>query len=312
MKKAIIIGGPTASGKSKFALELAKALNGEVINADSVQCYKDIATLAAAPTSEAMEECPHHLYCYKDYYDESSVGIWLDDIRHKLYSLDKHNKLPVIVGGTGMYLNALLEGLANIPDSSRESKEIVKELQTRGGLEELYNKLIDIDPDAAGNISPNDSQRIKRALEVNFTTGYNIGQWHSNNAPPLLEGYEVEIIVLHPERNFLRATCDARFIEILNTGAIEEVEFLMHREIPKNSQINKAIGFQEIEEYLIGDKSLNQAIEDAQTKTKQYAKRQLTWFRNKMPGQKTLYFSTQDELKQHIDLFIENNKDNYL
>ncbi len=312
MNKAIIIGGPTASGKSKFALELAKALDGEIVNADSVQCYKDVATLASAPSSEDLEICPHHLYGYKSYHENSSVGLWLDEVRPVINTISKHGKLPIIVGGTGLYINALLEGLAQIPESSDEARESIRAILEQKGLDDLYEKLMELDPDAANNISPSDTQRIQRALEVYLTTGHKLSRWHNYNSTPLLEDYQVEVIVLHPERKLLRNLCDTRFIELLDLGAIGEVEFLMNQDIPRESQVTKAIGYQEIEEYLLGDKTLNNAISQAQTKTKQYAKRQLTWFRNRLPQQKTFYFSTENEFNEHVKLYLENNSKYYL
>ncbi|MBO7244091.1 MAG: tRNA (adenosine(37)-N6)-dimethylallyltransferase MiaA [Alphaproteobacteria bacterium] len=262
MQKPIpIIVGPTASGKSKFSIAVAKRINGEIINADSLQVYKDIQILSARPTQAEQEGIPHHLYGYMNAFETSSVMGWLKDVEEII----KNIKNPVFVGGTGLYVKALVEGISPMPDIPPEIREQVRNMD----IEEVKTKVkecVAIDP-----------QRLRRALEVELTTGKSFLYFQNQKKIKLIDK-EFQIFFLNPPRNILYERCDKRFIKMLTEGAIEEVKYL--NSINANGGITKAIGIKQISKWLKGEISNQEMIEDACKETRHYAKRQITWFKN--------------------------------
>ena len=280
--KLLIICGPTASGKSKFAMELAKKITGEIVNIDAIQVYKELPILTCSPTIEDKYYTPHHLYNHISITDNYSAGIYLDESIQIIKDITARNSIPIVVGGTGLYIKALCEGLSDIPSIPDEIRQIVRELFEKIGKEEFYRKLSLLDNEAAIKLEPSNSQRLMRAYEVFLYTGKSIYEYYKSDIKSPIHGYDVKTLILIPDRNELYARCDQRFIELMKIGAIEEVKSMGGIDISKI----KAIGFAEITQYLDGVISKQEAIKLAQTKTRQYAKRQITWFKHQISGDK--------------------------
>jgi len=280
--RVFVVFGPTASGKSSLAMHIAKALNGAVINADSMQIYDAIPTLTAHPTAEDKKEVDHHLYGVFKPHENNSVGIWLRLVDKKIQEVLQDGKVPIIVGGTGMYISALLKGINHIPDIPEEIKEESRRIYREAGVMGLYEKLIMLDPKIDGVISPRDSQRLIRAYNVKRATGLSIVYWWQNPEKKYLK-YNFCKVFVNPPREVLYLKCNDRFIEMMSGPAVEEVVSL-RRDYSDISglSLSKAIGLREINDMLDGKVSMNQMIEQSQQKTRNYAKRQITWFKNQI------------------------------
>lgn len=279
--KIIIIAGPTASGKSNLALTLSEETDGVVINADSMQVYKDIPILAATPTAEDMTRAPHRLYGIYDASYRGNVVEWLNLCQKEIAQVQKDNKTPVIVGGTGMYIEALTKGVTPIPETPENIRAQVSNLLATEGLPGLYKKLTKIDPETAARLSENDTTRIRRALEIWLHTGKNMSYWHSI---PLINNFKPNnftTIYINPPREALNNRCRLRFDTMIKNGAIDEAQALVNRNLPDSLPAMRALGVQELKAYFNGKCSLSEAIENAKLHTRQYAKRQSTWFNNR-------------------------------
>lgn len=283
--KIIVVCGPTASGKSAIAVKLAEENNAVIINADSMQVYSDLAILSARPSNEDEEQHPHKLYGFMEASEECSAGIWLKLAVAEIKQAWLSGKTPIIVGGTGLYIDALIKGLADIPPISNEIQSDSRELLSRIGVAEFYQQLLRIDKDIEGKIDAQNPVRLLRAFDVFMQTGVSISKWQSERTIPPFPDAEFSIMKVIPEREVLYANCDARFIQMIDNGAIEEVADFLGR-IPNdqdillnNRGVYKTIGLKEIAEYLRGNTSLDVATSQAQQATRNYAKRQLTWFR---------------------------------
>ena len=279
--KIITIAGPTASGKSSLALDLAIKLNGVVINADSMQVYKDIPILAATPSIEDTNLAPHKLYSIYDGSYHGNVVEWLDLCKKEIDTCLQNNITPIIVGGTGLYIESLTQGVTPIPETPKEIRSQIQDLLTKNGLNFLYEELKKIDPTTASRLSPNDSTRIKRALEVYTHTNQTLSYWHTQ---PLKEVYPKEMftkVYLKPNRTALDENAYIRFDIMIAQGAIKEVEKLLEKNIPDNMPCMRALGVQELKSYILGHTSKEEAIDLAKLHTRQYAKRQQTWFNNR-------------------------------
>lgn len=279
--KIIVIAGPTASGKSGLALDIAKEIQGTVINADSMQVYKDIPILAASPSKDDIAIAPHKLY---DIYDASirgNVVDWLNLCKQEILEAQNHNSIPVIVGGTGMYIEALTKGVTPIPETPQDVRNTVEEIISNEGLEFLYKKLQEIDKETANKLSENDTTRIKRAMEVWYHTGKNLTYWHSI---PLINHFNPQDFIkiyIKPQREVLDIRGKLRFDIMMKQGALSEVEKLVERNLSDSLPAMRALGVQELKSYILGKMSLTDAIEEAKLHTRQYAKRQSTWFNNR-------------------------------
>ncbi len=274
-----VIGGPTASGKSKLALWLAQRVDGEIINADSLQLYKSIPVLSAAPDNAELAQTRHHLFGI--YYDNqvSTVQDWVELARITIEDVLSRQKTPIIVGGTGMYLNALINGLSPVPDISTEIRNTVRALQHDLSKEEFYDYVIEHDPDIGGSRHPNDSQRLGRALEVMLQTGISIRSFQGK-AKPILNFIKQFVLVM-PEKSRLHNLIDARVIRMLDEGVVQEIQSLKQR-VLLDAPVCKAIGVKEIWQYLDNEITKEEMIFLLQQATKQYAKRQITWFKNQV------------------------------
>ena len=262
MQKPIpVIVGPTAGGKSKFSIEVAKRLNGDIINADSLQVYKDIQILSARPNIAEQEGIPHHLYGYMNAYETCSVSKWIEDVKQKLETI----KNPVFVGGTGMYISALTQGISPMPEIPNEIREKVRLMP----IEEVKSLVKEC--------NATDPQRLRRALEVELSTGKPFLYFQTQpKIKPVDKNFQ--IFFLNPPREELYERCDKRFIQMLASGAIDEVKHL--NKIKATGGVLKAIGVKQISQWLNGDISNQEMIEDATKETRHYAKRQITWFKN--------------------------------
>jgi len=276
---AILIAGPTASGKSAAALRLAQELGGAVVNADSMQVYRDLRIITARPSPREEATAPHRLYGHVDAARRYSVGQWLNDARAIAGELREQGMLPIFTGGTGLYFRALEEGLADIPPVSGAARERVRAAAAEGpdALRRMAASL---------NLSaiPRDRQRLTRALEVFLTTGREMHAFHGSERPPLTEGAPVVRVFIAPERQKLRRRIEERFHAMLKEGAIEEVERLLARGLPPGLPAMKAHGVRNIASALRGETTMDEAAAGAITETRQYAKRQMTWARKFMSG----------------------------
>jgi tRNA dimethylallyltransferase len=280
--KAILIAGPTASGKSAAALDLAQRFGDVVINADSMQVYRELAVLTARPSQAEMQRAPHRLYGTVPASEPYSVGRFLEDAAQALRDAKVEGRLPVFVGGTGLYFKALTEGLAAVPDVPPEIRAHWRAEAERIGTDGLYRELQARDPVMAARLRPSDPQRLLRALEVIDATSVSLAEWQGAETAAVLHPQGLLGIVIAPEREALYATIDARFDRMIEQGAIEEVRALLALGLDPALPAMRAHGVRELAAYLAGDSSLEAAVEKAKTESRRYAKRQMTWLRRFM------------------------------
>lgn len=282
MPDAVLIAGPTASGKSALALALARETGGVVINADSMQVYRDLRILTARPSEAEEREVTHLLYGHVDGAAEYSVGRWIEDAAAALAAVRSAGRLPIVVGGTGLYFRALTHGLSPIPAIPAAVRERVRHEAEAESSAILHARLATRDPLTAIGLRPNDRQRIIRALEVVEATGRPLAEWQGIGGDCLLPASRCLRLVLDMDRETLRARIDGRFDAMLAAGALDEVRHLMARGIPADRPILKAHGVPALSRHLRGEMSLQEAAAEGQADTRRYAKRQQTWFRHQM------------------------------
>lgn len=276
-----LIAGPTASGKSARALELAAKTNGVIINSDAMQVYSGVPILTAQPDELAKKAVPHELYGTVPPTENSSAGHWADLAAVAIENAISGGRAPIIVGGTGLYFKALLEGLADIPRIPDDVRAEINALYDKLGSELFRSQLCKIDPGSARHIKPNDRQRLVRAYEVASHTGKTLGEWHRTKHKQGIENrYCVKRILLLPPRDELYAACDGRFLKMMGSGALDEVRFLLSKKINPELPVMKILGVRELSAYVKKRISLDEAISKAQQSTRNYAKRQITWFKN--------------------------------
>ena len=280
--KAILIAGPTASGKSGAGLELAARFGGTVINADSMQVYRELRLLTARPSEADEARVPHRLYGTVPAADAYSVGRWLGDAARAMAEAHKEGRLPILVGGTGLYFKALTEGLAPVPDIPAEIRAHWRERSEQLGRDALHAELAARDPAMAARLGPNDPQRIVRALEVIDATGVSLAEWQGDNAMPLLAPGDALRLVIAPEREPLYATIDARFDRMIEDGALDEVCALLGLELDPGLPAMRAHGVRELAAHLSGALTREEAVAKTKTESRRYAKRQMTWLRRFM------------------------------
>lgn len=283
MTRALLIMGPTASGKSALALALAERIGGEIVNADSMQVYRDFRVLTARPSREEEAQAPHHLYGHVDAGEAYSTGRWLSDALGAIAAIQSRGATPILVGGTGLYFKALTEGLADIPAADAETRAMLRQRAEREGAPALHAELARRDPTTAARLEPNDAPRILRALEVLETTGESISALHAATKPAL--GAEQWCgLALTPEREALYAGINARFGTMLAHGALEEVRAFAARKLDAALPAMKAHGAPALMAHLRGEMSLADAAEIGKRDTRRYAKRQFTWISGQMPN----------------------------
>lgn len=279
----MLIAGPTASGKSALALELARARGGVIINADSMQVYRDLRVLTARPSDDDETVVPHRLYGHVDAAVNFSAGAWLADAAAALTEARVQQRLPVVVGGSGLYFKALIAGLSAVPPIAPAVRDDVRARLARDGAEKLHAQLALRDPAAAARLDPRDRTRIARALEVIEATGRSLTDWHRDGLPPLLPAGSFAAVFLAPDRAALYARIDARFDAMLAQGALDEVAALAARRLDPLLPAMKAHGVPALMRHLAGEITLDQAAAIGRADTRHYAKRQFTWFRHQMP-----------------------------
>ena len=281
--RPVLIAGPTASGKSALALALAQATGGVIINADSMQVYRDLRIITARPTADEEAFAPHRLYGHVDAAINFSAGSWVADAAMVLEELRGQNRLPIFAGGSGLYFKALTRGLSAVPPIPPELRERVRARLERDGVEALHAELARRDPASAERLKPRDRTRIARALEVIEATGRSLTDWHRDGLPPLLPPGRFSALFLSPDRDALYARIDARFDAMLAAGALQEVERLAARRLDPLLPAMKAHGVPGLLRHLKGEISRDEAAAIGRADTRHYAKRQFTWFRHQLP-----------------------------
>jgi tRNA dimethylallyltransferase len=282
-KRAVLIAGPTASGKSALALALAEALGGTIINADSMQVYRDLRIVTARPSAQEEARVPHLLYGHVDAAENYSVGRWCVDASAALAAVERAGRLPVVVGGTGLYFKALTRGLAAVPPIPPQIRSAVRERLEREGTAALYAELSARDAATARRLMPRDRARVTRALEVILATGRSLTDWHREGMKPALDPAVAVKLFLDVERVELYRRIDARFDAMLASGALDEVRALRRRDLDPALPAMKAHGVPWLIRHLNGEIDLAAAVEGAKRDTRRYSKRQGTWFRHQLP-----------------------------
>jgi tRNA dimethylallyltransferase len=281
--KPVLIAGPTASGKSVLALELAQTQDAVIINTDSMQVYRDLRVITARPTLEEEARAPHRLYGHIDAAVNFSAGAWVADAATVLAEARAQHRLPIFIGGSGLYFRALTRGLSAVPPIAPEIREAVRARLERDGVEALHAELSQRDPASAERLKPRDRARIARALEVVEATGRSLTDWHRDGLPPLLPPGTFRALFLEPDRDALYARIDARFDAMLEAGALEEVAQLAARQLDPLLPAMKAHGVPALLAHLRGEITREEAAEIGRADTRHYAKRQFTWFRHQLP-----------------------------
>ena len=279
--KIILIAGPTASGKSEFAIKLANKINGEIINADSMQVYKQLQVLTARPSIQEQKKIKHHLYGFQSVTKKFSTGAWLKLVVKKINEIQKKNKIPIFVGGTGLYFKALTEGLVKMPNIPMKIRNKIRLIQKKLGQKNFYKKLIKLDPLIKSRINSNDVQRSIRAYEIKIYTKISMAKWFKRTKVLFDQDRFVKLYINFPRTELIKGI-NKRVDRMFERGAIKEVKKFNGLKVRKENSANKVIGIKEITNYLSGENSLSDAKEQIAIKTRQYAKRQTTWARGNM------------------------------
>ena len=287
-KKLVLLAGPTASGKSNLAIKLAKKLNGEIINADSMQIFKEFTVLSSRPTFNQTKIVKHHLYGIITVKKHFSAGEWLKKVKIKINTCVKKKKIPIIVGGTGLYFNTITKGISKIPDIDQKTRNNVRNLYKKLGIKKFYNALIKLDPKSKGRILPTDPQRIQRAYEVKLKTKKSLYEWFEKTKSDFLE-FDIRKIFIEIPRDILLNKISMRTEQMFKKKCINEVKKFNNLKVNKSFSVNKLIGVQEINDYLEGLTTIEQCKDLINIKTRQYAKRQNTWARGHMKNWNKLY-----------------------
>ena len=279
--KIILVSGPTASGKSNFAVKIAKKINGEIINADSMQVYKKLKILTARPSKKEQKNIKHHMYGVIDLNKKFSTGQWLKAAIKNIKSIQQRKKIPILVGGTGLYFQSLIDGLVKIPEIPFNIRNKVRSIQQKEGQKKFYKKLIDLDPKIKEKFDPNDTQRSIRAYEVKYFTKISLYDWLTQTKSEFNEREFLKLYIDFKRENLLERI-SLRTVKMIKEGAIEEVKKFIKLKIDKDHSVKKVIGIDELTQYLKSQVDLNKAQELITIKTRQYAKRQATWARTRM------------------------------
>ena len=287
-KKIILLAGPTASGKSKLAIQLAKKIKGEIINADSMQVYKEFSILSSRPNDQELKKARHHLYGIISVKEYFSAGDWLRQVKNKIKTCLKKRKIPIIIGGTGLYFNTITKGISKIPNIDIKTRNKVRGLFKKLGYIKFFEKLLEIDPKVKNKILPTDSQRAQRAYEVMIKTKRSLFDWISSTKSDFAD-YDIKKIFIEIPREELLKKISIRTESMFQNKCIQEVKKFNTLKLNKLLSANKLIGVQEINSYLKGSITLNQCKELINIKTRQYAKRQNTWARGHMKNWNKLY-----------------------
>ncbi len=298
-KKIILLAGPTASGKSKLAIKIAEKINGEIINADSMQVYKDFSILSSRPSKTDLKKIKHHLYGFISSKKHFSTGSWLALVKQKIKLCLKKNKTPILVGGTGLYFEAVTKGISKIPNINLKKRNEIRELQIKLGQQEFYKKLLILDPLVQNKIEPFDTQRSIRAYEVKKFTKKSLFEWYKHTKSDFNQ-FEIFKIFLDTPREKILKNISSRTKQMIKKNCIREVKNFLKLKIDPTLSANKIIGVKEIKEHLDDKININQVIELIIIKTRQYAKRQVTWSRGHMTDWQREYSNSFSELSKKI------------
>ncbi len=277
----VLIAGPTASGKSALALALAERVSGVVINADSAQVYRELPILSAGPTAEDYVRAEHRLYGFQDGALPCSAADWAARARTAIADVHAQGRTPILVGGTGLYIRTLLDGIAPVPEIDPAIRQAIREAPT----EENRRRLAELDPGASAKLKPADKARIARALEVVVSTGKPLAEWQKDRTGGIANEIDLSPLVLLPPREWLYRRCDERFSRMIGKGGMKEVQALLARNLDPRLPVMRAIGVREIASFLRGDASVDEAVAAGQQATRRYAKRQYTWFAHQPPAE---------------------------
>lgn len=303
-KDVLIVAGPTGSGKSGLALAAAEAFAGTVINADSAQVYQELRVLTARPDADAEARALHRLYGVLTAPERCSAGRWLAMAAEAVRETWKQGRLPIVVGGTGLYLRALTDGLAPVPPVPDAVRAEAEALYASLGGTQFREQLASLDADSAATLHPSDRQRLVRAMEVVRTTGQPLGYWQRQPPVRALPGARFTTLVLRPERRGLYATLDARFLAMLDEGALDEVASLRALRLDSSLPVMKALGVRELAAVLSGEQDLASATALAQRATRRFAKRQITWLRHQVPADAVFFEQYSERINGKIFAFI--------
>jgi len=298
--KIILISGPTASGKSNFAVKIAKKINGEIINADSMQVYKKLRILTARPNKKEQKNIKHHLYATINFNEKFSTGQWLKIAIKKIKNIQKRKKIPILAGGTGLYFQSLIKGLAEIPEISINFRNKIRSIQKKDGQKKFYNKLIKIDPRVKNKFDPNDVQRSIRAFEIKSFTKVSMYDWLAKTNSEFKDSDFLKLYI-EIKREKLIEQINLRTSSMISTGAINEVKKFLKLKIRKDQSVNKVIGIAELTQYLNHEVTLEEAKELISIKTRQYAKRQATWARTRMTSWKKIKPTNMDDFIKKLN-----------
>jgi len=285
--KIVLISGPTASGKSNFAVKIAKKIQGEIINADSMQVYKKLKILTARPNKIEQKDIKHHLYGVVDLNKKFSTGQWLELVIKKIKNIKKKKKIPILVGGTGLYFQSLINGLVKIPEIPLKFRNKVRLMSKREGQKKFYKKLLKLDPKVKNRFDPNDTQRSIRAYEIKSYTDISMYDWLVRTESQFKNSDFLKLYI-ETKREKLIERINLRTLNMINGGAINEVKKFLKLKIRKDQSVNKVIGIAELTQYLNHEVTLEEAKELISIKTRQYAKRQATWARTRMTSWKKI------------------------
>ena len=296
----VLLAGPTASGKSKLAIKLSKALNGEIVNADSMQVYKELKILTSRPSPSDVKKIKHHLYGFISVKKNFSTGAWLNIATKKIKSILEKKKVPILVGGTGLYFKALIDGLVQIPDIPISLREKIRKYHKTIGQEKFYNELLKLDPKVKNFILESDKQRSIRAYEVKKFTKKSLYDWITNTKPTFDPNLFKKFFI-HPSKDFLLQKINLRMNKMFKQGVKQEVKKFLRLKICPDLSVNKVIGIQEIKDHLVKKLTLTEVKNLIQIRTRQYVKRQFTWARGKMSSWKIINPKNHKDI---LDIFV--------
>jgi len=299
LKKIVLIAGPTASGKSKLAIEIAKKIKGEIINADSMQVYREFSILSSRPSEIDLKKTKHHLYGFQNVTKHFSTGAWLKLVKKQINQCIKNKKIPILVGGTGLYFEAITKGISKIPKIDFKARDKIRDLQKKIGQKKFYKKLLKLDPLIKNKIEPFDTQRSIRAYEVKEFTKKSIFEWFKLTKPEFKQFQIFKIFIDVPREKLLKKIL-SRVDQMFKNNCIEEVKNFLKLNIKSSLSANKIIGVQEIKDHLSGILNLAQTKELINIKTRQYAKRQATWARGHMADWNKQYSNSFSSLSKKI------------
>ena len=298
-KKIILIAGPTASGKSRLAIEIAKKIKGEIINADSMQVYKEFSVLSSRPSKIDLKKVKHHLYGFQPAKKLFSTGAWLKLVKKQIDQCLKNKKIPILVGGTGLYFEVITKGMSKIPNINSKVRDKIRNLQKKKGQEKFYELLLELDPLVKNKIEPSDTQRSIRAYEVKKFTKKSIFEWYKLTRSEFKKFQIFKIFINVPREKLLRNISN-RVEQMFKNDCVKEVKNFLKLNIDPTLSTNKIIGVKEIKDFLSGVRSLPQVKEIINIKTRQYAKRQVTWARGHMSDWNKLYSNSFSSLSKKI------------